>query len=193
MDVLVRHSVPTDEDVRHTNEPAAVLRYLALCSVLKTEPKSEISYPKSEIRSPVFSIHDQAVRLCDRISRRELLRVGGLSTLGLSLPTLLEARERGDSSGSGSIGRAKNVLFLWLQGGPPQHETFDPKPDAPAEVRGEFRPEPAKSRWVWQSPCWLKRRRPENSYLLLVQRASICVDDVELIFVPRPRNDDVIV
>jgi hypothetical protein len=39
-----------------------------------------------------------------------------------------------------TFGKAKNVLFLWLQGGPPQHETFDPKPDAPAEVRGEFKP-----------------------------------------------------
>lgn len=88
----------------------------------------------------MFSIHDQPVRLCDRISRRELLRVGGLSTLGLSLPTLLTAKEHGDLSASSSFGRAKNVIFLWLQGGPPQHETFDPKPDAPAEVRGEFRP-----------------------------------------------------
>ena len=39
-----------------------------------------------------------------------------------------------------TFGRAKNVIFLWLQGGPPQHETFDPKPDAPAEIRGAFRP-----------------------------------------------------
>ena len=36
--------------------------------------------------------------------------------------------------------QARNCIFLWLQGGPPQHETFDPKPDAPAEIRGEFRP-----------------------------------------------------
>ena len=88
----------------------------------------------------MLSIHDRATRLCDGISRRELLRVGGLSTLGLSLPTLLEARGSpaiGQAS-SRSFGRAKNVIFLWLQGGPPQHETFDPKPDAPAEIRGEF-------------------------------------------------------
>lgn len=38
------------------------------------------------------------------------------------------------------FGRAKNVIFLWLQGGPPQHETFDPKPDAPLEIRGPFKP-----------------------------------------------------
>lgn len=75
------------------------------------------------------------------LSRRELLRVGGLSSLGLSLPDLLRAEAGATAvTPSASLGRAKNVLFLWLQGGPPQHETFDPKPDAPAEIRGEFRP-----------------------------------------------------
>jgi hypothetical protein len=87
----------------------------------------------------MLSLHDRPSRLCDGLSRRELLRVGGLSTLGLSLPALLAAHEAGPALG-GTFGRAKNVLFLWLQGGPPQHETFDPKPDAPAEIRGEFKP-----------------------------------------------------
>src|SRR5262245_34977438 len=87
----------------------------------------------------MLSLHDRPARLCDGLSRRELLRVGGLSALGLSLPAVLSAREAGPAL-AGTFGRAKNVLFLWLQGGPPQHETFDPKPDAPAEVRGEFRP-----------------------------------------------------
>src|SRR6187551_1126402 len=86
----------------------------------------------------MFSLHDRPTRLCDGISRREWLRVGGLGALGLSLPTLLAAGEARPAAGS--FGRAKNVLFLWLQGGPPQHETFDPKPDAPSEIRGEFRP-----------------------------------------------------
>ncbi|MFN0052060.1 MAG: DUF1501 domain-containing protein [Planctomycetales bacterium] len=93
----------------------------------------------------MFSIHDRSYRLCDGVSRRELLRVGGLSTLGLSLPALLASRAAAKSSalspgGGTSFGRAKNVIYLWLQGGPPQHETFDPKPEAPAEIRGEFRP-----------------------------------------------------
>lgn len=85
-----------------------------------------------------------------KFSRREWLRVGGLSTLGLSLPQLLAARnsvqaapaqpELARGLSGAMFGRAKNVIFLWLQGGPPQHETFDPKPDAPAEIRGAFRP-----------------------------------------------------
>ena len=77
------------------------------------------------------------------LSRRELMRVGGLSALGLSLPTLLRARSATPSPAealSATFGRAKSCIFLWLQGGPPQHETFDPKPDAPAEIRGEFKP-----------------------------------------------------
>ena len=99
----------------------------------------------------MFSLHDRSVRLCDSVSRRELLRVGGLSALGVSLSTLLQARSiagapmdaKAAASGierSSSFGRAKNVIYLWLQGGPPQHETFDPKPDAPLEIRGEFKP-----------------------------------------------------
>src|SRR5438876_1197833 len=88
----------------------------------------------------MFALHDDPARLCDGISRRELLRVGGLSVLGLSLPRLLQARPATQRALGSTFGRAKNVIFLWLQGGPPQHETWDPKPDAPAEIRGEFRP-----------------------------------------------------
>ena len=92
--------------------------------------------------------------LYDGISgRREWLRVGGLSAVGLSLPALLGSRctAGGVTGASGAVsafggelgasfGRAKSVIFLWLQGGPPQHETFDPKPEAPLEIRGPFRP-----------------------------------------------------
>jgi hypothetical protein len=90
----------------------------------------------------MFSLHDRPARLCDGLSRRELLRVGGLSALGLSLPGLLQAAQPRPvhKVHGATFGRAKNVIFLWLQGGPPQHETFDPKPEAPAEVRGEFKP-----------------------------------------------------
>lgn len=72
------------------------------------------------------------------MSRREALRVGGLFGFGLSLPALLEQRVRGESGGSGTFGRAKQVIVLYLHGGHPQQETFDPKPNGPSEVRGEF-------------------------------------------------------
>jgi hypothetical protein len=95
-------------------------------------------------RSTLFSILGQNARLCDGISRRELLRVGSLSAIGLSLPRLLQAAQTGAPPkgiiNDPTFGRAKNIIYVWLQGGPPQHETFDPKPDAPAEIRGPFKP-----------------------------------------------------
>jgi hypothetical protein len=105
---------------------------------------SEVRYAQAFMKrgGAMFALLDQPAKLCDGISRRELLRIGGLSALGVSLPTLLAARAQAsaDRAHGATFGRAKNVLFLWLQGGPPQHETFDPKPDAPAEIRGEFKP-----------------------------------------------------
>lgn len=91
---------------------------------------------------PMLAIHDQPVRMCDGVSRRELLRVGGLSLMGLGLPQLLAAADRTSQTPpvDPTFGRAKNVIFLWLAGGPPQHETFDPKPEAPVEIRGPFKP-----------------------------------------------------
>src|SRR3954451_24623633 len=92
----------------------------------------------------MLSLDDRPVRFCDGVSRREWLRVGGLSVLGLSLADLLrsEARARQPAAlaRAATFGRARSVIFLWLQGGPPQHETVDPKPDAPAEIRGAVRP-----------------------------------------------------
>jgi hypothetical protein len=89
----------------------------------------------------MFSIHDAGSRLCDGLNRREWLRVGGLSVCGLSLPALLAAPRRASATGvEQAFGKAKSCIVLFLLGGPPQHETWDPKPDAPAEIRGEFKP-----------------------------------------------------
>jgi hypothetical protein len=79
-------------------------------------------------------------RTCDGVSRRNVLGVGTLSALGLALPALLQARAAAGTPerGARSFGKAKSCIFLFHFGGPSQHETFDPKPDAPAEIRGEF-------------------------------------------------------
>src|SRR5438552_751446 len=74
-------------------------------------------------------------RLCDGLTRRDLLRVGGLGLAGLSLPALL-ARP---AAAAGRT-RTRSVIQLFLWGGPSQHETFDLKPNAPDGVRGEFKP-----------------------------------------------------
>jgi uncharacterized protein (DUF1501 family) len=71
---------------------------------------------------------------CSAPSRRTFLRVGGLAAFGLTLPTYLRAMAQQPAA----TAKAKRCILLWMQGGPSHHDTFDPKPDAPAEVRGEF-------------------------------------------------------
>jgi hypothetical protein len=72
--------------------------------------------------------------LSERITRRDVLRVGGLGLWGLSLADLLRARA------GAAAGRPKSVIMIWLRGGPSHIDSFDMKPLAPAEIRGEFRP-----------------------------------------------------
>lgn len=77
--------------------------------------------------------------LCEGITRREWLRVGGLSACGLSVPNLLHGKAEA-ASVDAPVGKAKSCILLFFLGGPPQHETWDPKPDAPVEIRGDFQP-----------------------------------------------------
>jgi hypothetical protein len=79
-------------------------------------------------------------RCCDGVTRRETLKVGALSTLGglFSLPNLLHAESSGQRSRR--RGRAKSVVCLYLLGGAGTQDMWDLKPDAPAEVRGEYKP-----------------------------------------------------
>lgn len=82
-------------------------------------------------------------QLCDRLTRREILRVGGLGALGVSLPRLLHARSRTPaSSHADGFGKADACILIFLFGGPSQLDTFDMKPDAPSDFRGEFNPIP---------------------------------------------------
>ena len=87
--------------------------------------------------------HKTGLTQCDGISRREWLRVGGIGLGGLSLSSLLNNRalavdRRAPSDRSISFGKAKSVIVFNLNGGVPQHETWDPKPNAPENIRGEF-------------------------------------------------------
>ncbi len=74
---------------------------------------------------------------CNGVSRRDFLRVGGASALGLSLADLLRA-DAAWAAGAGPKPRARNVLLVYLGGGQTHHDTYDPKPDAPAEIRGKY-------------------------------------------------------
>ena len=77
-------------------------------------------------------------RLCDGLSRRDFLRLGGLGAFGFGLGDYFAAAGSSPSSRAAHFGQAKACILLFLYGSPPQHETFDPKPDAPLEVRGEM-------------------------------------------------------
>jgi hypothetical protein len=82
-------------------------------------------------------------RLCDGLTRRELIQVGSLGLLGLGLTEwqALTAARAGESLPSARLpgfGQAKSCILLFLYGSPSQLETFDPKPDAPLEIRGEL-------------------------------------------------------
>ncbi len=89
----------------------------------------------------MLTLHsDHSSQQCDGTTRRDFLRVGGLSLLGLSLPAVLraEAAAAGPSPARGATARAKNVLIIYLGGGLTHHDTFDPKPEAPEEIRGKY-------------------------------------------------------
>ena len=87
----------------------------------------------------MFSIQAQGAKLCDGMPRREVLRAGGLSVCGLSLSQLLAPQLKASPTNA-TGGRAKSCIVLFLMGGPPQHSTWDPKPLAPENVRGEIAP-----------------------------------------------------
>jgi hypothetical protein len=72
-----------------------------------------------------------------RINRRGFLKAGILGTTGLSLAGLLRHQAQAALPDTGS-GRPPSVIILWMRGGPSHIDTWDPKPDAPAEYRGEF-------------------------------------------------------
>lgn len=79
--------------------------------------------------------HKVNMKRCDGYPRRDFVRVGGLTALGVTIGSLSSSR-RLIASEPAAPARAKRCILVWLDGGPSHLETFDPKPDAPAEVRG---------------------------------------------------------
>jgi len=83
----------------------------------------------------MLRIEDKPIQLCDRLPRRSFLQLGGLGLGGLSMPQLLQAQEHNKNGSS-----HKAVIMIFLAGGPPHQDMIDLKPNAPAEIRGEFSP-----------------------------------------------------
>lgn len=95
----------------------------------------------------MISVYGNAVQTCEGLSRREWLRIGGLGSFGLSLSGLLAGRTAAaehpvlaERRLSSRFGRAKSCIVLFMFGAPAHQDTWDLKPHAPAELRGEFQP-----------------------------------------------------
>ena len=101
----------------------------------------------------MISIPGQSGSTCDGFSRREFLRVGGAGLLGISLADILRLQAQAvapDATKSkAGWGKAKSVIFIFLQGGPSHIDIWDPKPDAPSNVRGEFKPLKSNVPGIW--------------------------------------------
>ena len=87
----------------------------------------------------MLRILDGRKRVCDGTTRRDVLRMGSLGALGLGCG-LADLQARPAAAATGNFGKARSVIFISLFGGPAHQDMFDMKPDAPAEVRGEFAP-----------------------------------------------------
>ena len=89
----------------------------------------------------MLTIQGSTRRVCNGLSRRDVIRAAGAGLLGTSLPKLMAAEE----AGAVVHPRAKSVLFVFLFGGPSQLETYDMKPEAPKEIRGPYQPIASRS------------------------------------------------
>ncbi len=82
----------------------------------------------------MLTLNGPRLAYCDGVSRRSFLQIGGLAVGGLTLPDLLRAEQQAGTSSQ------KSVIMVYLSGGLAHQDTFDLKLDAPAEIRGEFKP-----------------------------------------------------
>lgn len=93
---------------------------------------------------------------CDGFSRREFMRIGGLGLLGFGLGDVFKLQAFADSApepgkARNGFGQAKSVILIFLQGGPSHIDIWDPKPDAPSNIRGEFKPIRTNVPGIWVS------------------------------------------
>ena len=110
----------------------------------------------------MFTLLGSSRRFCDGLSRRSFLQVGGLGLGGLTLPKLLQCE-----AASATPQKHKSVIMVYLSGGLAHQDSFDLKPNAPPEVRGEFRP--------------IKTNVPGIEICELLPKLSRCMDKMTLV------------
>src|SRR5512140_2545972 len=106
----------------------------------------------------MLNIPGRRAYTCEGPTRRELMRIGSIGLMGLSLPQFFLWRDQARAAESGSkyagargFASAQSVLMIFLQGGPSHIDIWDPKPDAPSNVRGEFKSIRTKVPGIWLS------------------------------------------
>jgi hypothetical protein len=107
-------------------------------------------------------LNRRSVANCEGISRRDVLKIGALPLLGLSLPELLSARAAGAESRPD-----RNVILLFMNGGPSHMDTWDPKPEAPSEYRGEFTGIPTNVDGIQVGECLPKMAQVADKYAIV--------------------------
>ncbi len=128
---------------------------------------------------------EKAVRFCDGLRRRDFLHVGAVTTLGLSLPAVQTRRavagpRAGERKGQTHRKEDKNCIFLMLVGAPSQLDTWDPKPQAPREIRGPFAPIPTNVDGVQVSEILPLTAKHADKYAIIrsVYYAGAAVHDI---------------
>ncbi|HEY7424442.1 MAG TPA: DUF1501 domain-containing protein [Gemmataceae bacterium] len=122
----------------------------------------------------MLTIKGASQRLCEGIRRRDFLKLGAVGSLSLSLPTLLRASASRPTSGPKGFGKARRCLLLFLTGGPPQLDTWDLKPQAPEQYRGELKPIATNVTGVNVSELFPRLARQADKYCIL---RSVSHDD----------------
>jgi hypothetical protein len=114
---------------------------------------------------------------CAGQTRRDFLQLGLGGLVGLGMSDLLRLRASEPKAGAtDSLAKGKDVncILIWLDGGPSHYETFDPKPDAPSEIRGEFKTIPTSAPGVHFSECIPKLAEAFDKYSVV---RSVCHKD----------------
>ncbi|MCI0746360.1 MAG: DUF1501 domain-containing protein, partial [Verrucomicrobia subdivision 3 bacterium] len=112
---------------------------------------------------------------CNGVTRRDFIQLGLGGVLGVGMCDLLRLRARAsDAPAVKAAGKNVNCILVWLDGGPSHYESFDPKPDAPTEIRGELKTIPTTTPGVHFSECIPKLAEASDKFTVV---RSICHKD----------------